>query len=46
MFAVLVLLVFQYACRIRITASDHPAGHPYAGKLIAYLYGNKLVSDW
>jgi hypothetical protein len=21
-------------------------GHPYAGKLIAYLYGNKLVSDW
>lgn len=34
------------ACRIRITANDQPLGHPYAGKLPAYLYGNKLVSDW
>lgn len=31
---------------IRITANDQPLGHPYAGKLPAYLYGNKLVSDW
>jgi hypothetical protein len=41
-----VLHVSTCVCRIPITASDHPADHPYASKLIAYLYGNKLVSDW
>jgi hypothetical protein len=32
-------------CRVRITASDHSKGKA-KGKLIAYLYGDKLKSSW
>jgi hypothetical protein len=33
------------SCRVRITASDHSKGKA-KGKLIAYLYGDKLKSSW